>query len=145
MDAVIQRAQHIAGRVHFLAALETLKYLQRLGRVSLPAALAVSTLQIKPLIALLPGEGTVSNVGRPRTWNKALNCLLDLATEKIDSRPVHAAVSHANRPADAQTMAEQMRRRFDVRELYVNHLTPIMGAAAGPVVAIAFYTEEAIS
>ena len=62
--------------------------------------------------------------------------------ELIDDRPVHAAVSHGNRPADAESVAEQMRQRFDVRELYINHLTPIMGAAAGPVVAIAFYTED---
>lgn len=142
VQTVIGRAEEIAGRVHFFAVLETLKYLRRLGRVSLPAALAASTLQMKPIIALLPGAGVVSSVARPRTWRKALKKLMALVDEEIGDRPVHAAVSHGNRLAAAESVAEQMQARFDVRELYVNHLTPVMGVAAGPVVAVAFYTEE---
>jgi DegV family protein with EDD domain len=139
---VVQQAEGMIGRVHFFAVLETLKYLRRLGRVSLPAALAANALQIKPLIALRPGEGQVSSAGRPRTWRRALECMLELVAEEANGRPMHAAVSHGNRPESAEAVAEQLRQRFDLRELYINHLTPVMGAAAGPTVAVTFYMDE---
>jgi DegV family protein with EDD domain len=141
-QTVVREAEEMIGRVHFFAALETLKYLRRLGRVSLPLALAAGALQIKPLIALRPGEGEVSSAGRPRTWHKALDRMLALVAEEADGRPMHAAISHGNRPESAEEVAEKLRARFDVRELIINHLTPVMGAAAGPTVAITFYTDE---
>ncbi len=143
VEMVLRQAEAMIGRVHFYAVLETLKYLRRLGRVSLPVALAAGALQIKPLIALRPGEGQVSSAGRPRTWHKALACMLDLVAQEADGRPLHAAVSHGNRPDAAEAVAGQLQARFDVRELTINHLTPVMGAAAGPTVAVTFYCDEA--
>jgi DegV family protein with EDD domain len=141
VESVVQQAQAMIGRVHFFAVLDTLKYLRRLGRVSLPVALAASALQIKPLIALRPGHGQVSSAGRPRTWPRAQARMLDLVAREAAGRPMHAAVSHGNRPESAEEVAAKLRARCDVRELYINHLTPVMGAAAGPTVAITFYAD----
>ncbi len=138
---VISRAQEIADRVYLLAALETLKYLYRLGRVGASIAQIGSALQIKPVIAVMPGNGSVVRRVRPRTWQKALESMIDSMTKQVDGKPVHAWVSHANQEEAAEYVAEEIRRRFDLREFYFTHLTPVMGAVAGPAVAVAFYTE----
>lgn len=139
---VLDRAEEMVHRVSLVAALETLKYLYRLGRVSIPVTVAATTLQIKPIVSISPGTGAVCNIAKPRTWNRAMNCLLDLVAADADGLPLHATVSHGNREDAAKFVANELQRRFDVRELYVNHLTPVMGAAAGPTVAIAYHTES---
>lgn len=142
VEEVIARAEEIASRVHLVAALETLKYLHRLGRVGASVAQLGEVLRIKPVIAIRPGEGTVVSQVRPRTWHKALDSLVESMAETAGDGPSHAWVSHANHEEAAKSVANEIRRRFDPRELYFNHLTPVMGAVAGPAVAVAFYTGE---
>jgi fatty acid-binding protein DegV len=68
--------------------------------------------------------------------------MLEMIEEIVGQKPLHAAVSHGNRLAEAERVAEILRQRFDVRELFINHLTPVMGAHAGPLVGVAFFTGE---
>lgn len=141
---VIARAEEVSSRVYLYAALETLKYLYRLGRVGASVAQIGSALHIKPVIAIFPGNGTVVRQIRPRTWQQALDSLVESMAEKVGDQPVHAWVSHANRKEAAEYVATEIRRQFDLREFFLNHLTPVMGAVAGPAVAVAFYTDAKI-
>ena len=135
-------AREMVDRVHFLCVLETFKYLRRGGRVGIAPYYLGETLQIKPIIALQPGIGEVKPAARPRTWHKAVDQMLEMIGDIVGEQPLHAAVSHGNRRAEAERVAGILRQRFDVRELFINHLTPVMGAHAGPLVGVAFFTGE---
>ena len=142
VDEVIERAKEMVDKVHLLAVLETLSYLRRGGRIGAAAALMGTLLHMKPVVSLPPGQGTLSGVARPRTWSRALDHIYGLMDEKVGDRPLHVAVSHCNRLAEAEIIAGELSRRFDVQELHITYLTPVMGAHTGPVVAICFYTNS---
>jgi len=142
IDQVLAVTHSMINRVHFLCVLETMKYLHRGGRVGVAPYYLAETLQIKPIIYIAPGSGVVEPIARPRTWKHGIREMLNLMDERVQGKPVHVAVSHGNRLLEAERVMEQVQARFDVRESFINHLTPVMGAHAGPLVAVAFFTEE---
>jgi hypothetical protein len=59
--------------------------------------------------------------------------------------PVHVAVSHVRHEKSASKIAENIQDQFDVEELYINHLTPVSGAASGSILALSYYCNECSS
>lgn len=141
VEEVIARAEDIASRVHILATLETLEYLHRGGRIGKASAFLGTMLQIKPIVGVRPGQGTVEGIARPRTWSAAVERMLDIMAAEVEDRPVHVAVGHGAREDEALALAEELRRRFDVQELYTTWFTPVMAAHTGPILSVSFYAE----
>ena len=140
LDAVVARAEEIASKVHFFAALETLEYLYRGGRIGGVAALMGSALQIKPIVHIVDGQ--VELFAKPRTRRKAVRRMLQAMAEQVDGRPIHAAVMQADAAQEAEGLRQRVAEQFDCIELYVTEFTPVMGAHAGPgLLGVAFYTE----
>ncbi len=141
LDEVVSRANEVAPKVRLLFTLDTFEYLHRSGRVSGPAALAGSMLQIKPIVCL--ADGHVEVLARPRTRRKAIQAILAQMGELVGDRPVHVAVSHADVPEEAEELRRRVEEQFHCVELYVTEFTPVMGAHTGPgVLGVAFYAEE---
>jgi len=145
VEQVVARAQEMIPRVQVLAALETLEYLHRGGRIGTASAFLGSMLQMKPIVGIPPGHGTVVGIARPRTWRRAVARMVELMTEQVGDRPVYVAVSHGDHEEEAAAaVAEELQRRFDVRELYTTYFTPVMGAHTGPVLSVSFYADDSI-
>jgi len=142
VEQVINRAQEVIQRTHLLATLETLEYLRRGGRIGTASAFLGSMIQMKPILHIPPGSGSVIGIARPRTWDRAIERMVELMAERVDDRPVHVAIGHGHRKSTAITLAETLRQRFDVCELYITYFTAVMGVHAGPVLSVSFYTEE---
>ncbi|MGD8623621.1 MAG: DegV family protein [Anaerolineae bacterium] len=140
MEEVIARAEEVAAKVQFFAALETLEYLHRGGRIGSAAALMGSALQIRPILYL--DDGQVQSFARPRTRRQAIRRMLQLMAEGVAGRRVHVAVMHAGASEEAEKLRQQVAARFDCIELYLTEFTPVMGAHAGPgLLGIAFYVD----
>lgn len=142
VEQVVARAQAMIPRVHILGVVETLEYLRRGGRIGTAAAFLGSMLQMKPIVGIPPGHGSVIGVARPRTWKNAIEQMLELMGEEVGERPVHAAIGHGAREEEAHALAEALRQRFDVQELYITYFTPVMGVHTGPVLSVSFYADE---
>ena len=140
LDVVVACAEEMAAKVRFFAALETLEYLYRGGRIGGAAALLGSALQIKPILHLV--DGRAEPFAKPRTRRKAIRCMLQAMAEQVDGRPVHAAVLHADAAQEAEALKQRLAKQFNCVELYVTEFTPVMGAHTGPgLLGIAFYTD----
>ncbi len=63
-----------------------------------------------------------------------------MARDVVDSS-VHVAVSHVRHKESASEIAGKIQDQFDVKELYINHLTPVMVAASGPILALSYYCD----
>jgi DegV family protein with EDD domain len=74
MDAVVARVAEVASRVNLMAAIDTLEYLYRGGRIGSAAALVGTVLQIKPILYVAAGHTEV--LARPRTKAKATQFML---------------------------------------------------------------------
>lgn len=140
IDAVLARAEEMTGRVTLLAMLDTLSFLARSGRVPRVAAWAAGMLQVKPIVRF--GAGEIKLAARTRTRARALARMASLFEERVDGRPVHVAVHHANAERDAETLLKQMRTSCNVVEAYVTEFTQVMGVHTGPgLVGMAWWAE----
>lgn len=133
-------AEKARSQTGVMFVVETLEYLRRGGRIGGAQAMLGTILNVKPLLELR--EGRIEGVEKIRTKRKALDRMLDLVEEKIAGQsPVRLATVHANAEAEALSLLETARQRFDPIESFHNPLSPAIGTHAGPgTVAIAFMT-----
>lgn len=138
LETVVARAKEVASKVHLLATLETLEYLQWGGRIGGAAALLGSVLRIQPVLCVAGGRVEVFT--RARSRQQAVRLMLRQIAEEAGSRPVHVAILHSDAAEEAEQLRQQIVTRFKCVELYITELTPVMGTHAGPgVLGVAFY------
>jgi DegV family protein with EDD domain len=134
-------AADVMSRVKLYAALDTLQYLVRSGRVPQAAALFNSILNIKPVFTL--NHADPHTVALPRTMHSAMDRMLKLIEESsCPGKKLHVAVMHADAFEAAAGFRDRIASRFDCREIYITEFTPVMGVHAGPgLIGVTFYTE----
>jgi DegV family protein with EDD domain len=128
--------------VDFFATLKTLEHIRRGGRLGAGAISLGNQLKITPLLNLK--NGRVSLVGVTRSWDNALQRIVELAVERVQGkRGVHASVFHGDALSDAEWLRDQFCERVGCVEFYLTAFTPVMGAHTGPdVVGLAFYVDD---
>jgi DegV family protein with EDD domain len=139
---VVEVARSMMGKVNFLAMLDTLYYLARLGRIARAAAWAGNVLDMKPVLEHSPAIGETMPVARPRTRRRAIERMLQIMATRTGGSPVHVMVQHADELEEAKKLAAEIESRFNCVEMYITEFTPVMGVHTGPgLLAIGFYTD----
>ncbi len=141
LNDVIETARNVMSKVRLFAALDTLQYLVKSGRVPQAAALVNSILSIKPVFTL--NESEAHTVALPRSMKSAIGRILKLMEPvAATSQPLHVAVMHADAPARAKELKQRITAKFNCRDIFVTEFTPVMGVHTGPgLVGAAFYGE----
>jgi DegV family protein with EDD domain len=140
LETVVSRAETVVSKIDLLFTLETFEYLHRGGRVGGAVALVATLLEIRPVLCLT--DGHIEVLVKTRTKRKALQSILERMAAKVNGRPLHAAIFHADAPAEGEEFRQSIAERFHCVELYVTEFTPVMGAHTGPgVLGVAFYAE----
>lgn len=112
------------------AALETLKYVARSGRVSNLQAGVGDLLQIKPILELKHGAATV--VARARGRKKSMQEVIDRMYKVYGKRPLAIGALHSNALSDAEILLEMARRVLNIDEAVFSDIGPAIAALAGP-------------
>ncbi|MFH0913943.1 MAG: DegV family protein [Chloroflexota bacterium] len=140
LEEVAQAARVTIPKTHIIWAMETLEYLRRGGRVSLPQAVLASWLKVKPITAIR--DGKVAPLARARTKPRAVDKVLELIASEVSTTPLHAAVMHGDVPQEAEEFKQRVASRFQCAELLVSEITPVIGTHTGPgTLGLAFYNE----
>ena len=118
---------------------DDLHFLKRGGRISATTAGGGSMLQIKPVLHV-DNEGHLINIAKARGRQASLKALVD-KMEKTAIDPAHQTVfiSHGDCLEDAQAVADLVKERLGVPEVYLNPIGPVIGAHAGPGTVALFY------
>ena len=138
---ILQIVNALIPKTHIFWAMETLEYMRRGGRVSLPQAVLANWLNIKPIVGI--EEGKVAPLDRVRSKPKAVQKLLELMAEKVTGTgPLHVGVIHGDAPKEAEQLATKIRDRYKVAEMTFSEITPVVGTHIGPdTLGIALYSE----
>jgi DegV family protein with EDD domain len=117
-----------ASRTHCIAALDTLEYLRRSGRLSRFQSSLGSVLQIKPLLRMHRGEFDMERV---RTRNGASARVLELLTQLAPFETLTLVHTHA--PDKAQLLRQKASHLFpgDEEPMFAE-VTPVIGTHIGP-------------
>lgn len=115
-------------RVTLYAALDTLEFLHKGGRIGRASALVGSLLSIKPIIQIR--DGHVQPVERVRTWRRAMDRLGAL-TEALAPLE-HVGVMHVGNPTDAGRLAERLAPIAPGGDVLIGELGPVVATYGGP-------------
>lgn len=122
---------------------DDLFFLKRGGRVSAATALVGSALGIKPVLHV-DNEGHLINVSKARGRKNSILALVD-RMEKSAINPAKQTIfiSHGDCLADAEFLADELRKRFGISDITINFVGPVIGAHSGPgTLALFFLGEE---
>ena len=118
---------------------DDLHFLKRGGRISATTAVVGSMLQIKPVLHV-DNDGRLVNVGKVRGRHGSLKALVDrMEQTAIDPREQTVFISHGDCIKDAELVAQMVKDRFGVQNVYINYVGPVIGAHSGPGTLALFY------
>jgi DegV family protein with EDD domain len=128
LDEIVASVEALAARTHTFAALDTLEYLRRGGRVS-PVMFSVGTLlKMKPMLKMHAGKVVTD---RARTSKGAIDRLIDLALQLGPLESV--ALVHAATPERLELLRQAVQARLPgVLIRMVGEVAPVIGTHVGP-------------
>lgn len=109
---------------------ESLKYLQKSGRLSKAGALAASVLHIVPILTVIDGKADV--FAKIRTRKKAKATMLAELQKDIDADNVtDISVLHINNEVEAGKLISFIKDLIDI-DINLSSIGPVIGAHVGP-------------
>lgn len=138
-EAIEGKVREMRSQVQTYFSVATLEFLRRGGRIGRASALLGSVLQVKPVLCIR--DGLVTPLERVRTFERALNRVVELTREVDRGNGVCIIVGHADSEADAERIGRELEPIAET--LMIQSLGPVVGAHAGPgVVGVGCYPAE---
>jgi DegV family protein with EDD domain len=127
MSEILALLEDQIRRTHVFAALDTLEFLKRSGRMSAAVAGLGTLLQVKPLLKMHDGNPTVERV---RTRGSATKRLVQLLTELAPLE--QAALLHTHAPDRVEELRQLTAHLLPPGDILSLDITPVIGAHIGP-------------
>ncbi len=128
LGEIVEMLKDLGKRTHLFAALDTLEFLQRSGRMNWAVSKIGSLLRIKPLLTMHDGNPDVQKV---RTERRAIQQLIDMLEDLAPLEKI--ALVHTHAPERLKVLRERARELFpgEIEPIEVE-VTPVIGAHIGP-------------
>ena len=139
LEEVRDFAEETRRRICHWFTVDDLNHLKRGGRISAATALFGTMLSIKPVMHVDDG-GHLTPVGKARGRKASLLALVDeMEKTAIDPGEQTVFISHGDCLADAEFVAEEVRRRFGTKDIHINYVGPVIGSHSGPGTVALFF------
>lgn len=118
---------------------DDLNHLKRGGRVSSAAALFGTMLGIKPVLHV-DDAGHLIPVAKIRGRKQSLDALVSHMEETV-TEPENQVIfiSHGDCLQDAQYVADKIRAKWNVKDIVLNEIGPVIGTHSGPGTVALFF------
>ena len=111
---------------------DDLNFLKMGGRVSATTAFLGTMLSIKPVMHT-SDEGKLVPMTKARGRKASLQALIDKVAELgIEPSEQVMFICHADCEVEARAVAEELKARYGVKEVYINYIGPVIGSHTGP-------------
>jgi len=131
LQAALDAIKSAQKRLHVSAALDTMEYLKRSGRVPATIAMLGSLLSLKPLIELTNGQ--VKAIGAVRTTTQANERMLKFLLEGGELEKL--AILHTGAEPRAKEFLNELMQRASQsvpRDILMVNVTTVIGTHVGP-------------
>ncbi|MBK8824957.1 MAG: DegV family protein [Anaerolineales bacterium] len=144
VDKIVALVERIGTATESMYTLDDLKYLIHGGRISHMRGLLASMLKIRPLIGVEKVGGTYSQLGMARTFEKALQGLVDnmLKIHKPGTALRVQVLNSYNVPG-AEALRDLIAPVFKCTWMPIHYMSPPLAAHTGPsMVGVAFASAD---
>lgn len=142
---VAKWVEHHKNEANLIYTADSLKYVQRAGRVSMSKAVLGGLLMFKPVV-IMDAEGKNVAYAKVRGKKKSLRYIEEYCKERINLESEGKVfVGHADEYETARVVAEKLKEQPGEHKIDVEivRMGPCIGASAGPgTVSIAFWGKE---
>jgi DegV family protein with EDD domain len=126
-DEILAALDDQIKRSYVFAALDTLRFLRRSGRMNGVASSLGSILQLKPIMKMYDGKPDAERV---RTQKRAQQRVIELLNEKGPLERV--AILHTHALTQVEQLRQQAAHLLPAGEILEVDITPVIGAHIGP-------------
>ena len=127
MEEVLEVLNDQIKRTRVFAALDTLEYLKRSGRMNGTISAMGTLLQVKPILTMYDGKPDAERV---RTRERARQRLLEMLKHAGELERV--AIVHTHSPERVAELRERAAHLLPAGEILSADITPVIGAHIGP-------------
>ena len=137
-QAALERVHREAARLGLLAAIPTLTYLAKGGRIGQLSGLLGNVLKIVPIVTL--ADGAIKEEARVRTFTRAVDQLVDMIIERNPTKgQARCAIMHSVAPELAEKVGARVREALQPASMFTICAGPTVGTHAGPGAVGVFY------
>jgi DegV family protein with EDD domain len=146
-ERIISMMKRIGDASESMYTLGELKYLIHGGRIGHMKGLLASLLHICPLIGVEKVGGTYSQLGMARSFEGALNGLVNQMTKHhAPGTALRVQILHANNPRAVVSLREKIEPLFQCNWMPVDFMSPVLAAHTGwSMAGVAFAPLETFS
>ena len=129
MQEILSMLEEQISRTYVFAALDTLEFLRRSGRMNFAISFLGTLLQIKPFMKMYDGNPTAERI---RTRNAAVKRLVELLKEIGPLEKV--ALLHSRAEDRARSLLQEVKNLLPDKNtnIMIEEITPVIGAHVGP-------------
>jgi len=132
LQAMLAAAGQVRDKMAYYISLDTMEYLSKGGRIGDAVTFLGSVLKIKPLICVKPDTGTVGASSPARSRKAAIEGLYKQFFKHINPElPMHITVLHNAALAEAQALAERVKKEYNPQEIFISIVSPVLGVHTG--------------
>ena len=146
IDEVLELTHRLISRVTLLQGSETLFYRDKGGRIfqAKSWAEAQHTNTFHTLVEVdASTDGKTEPVTRARTRKQIMKTMVDIAKQKSEGNPIHAAIVHANVPQDAEQLKTLLLSQCQCDELYISEIPGVVAVHNGEgLLDLGFYITD---
>ena len=138
INEIVGSLEVLRDKIVVAAGLDTLKYLEKGGRLSKGQAVVGSLLNIKPIITIK--DGKIAVIDKIRGKNKTIKWFDDWIEEnKFDLTNKTVLLYHAQNFDQLKLLRETIEDKYKIKNIIEAEVGPVIGTHAGPgLLAVAF-------
>jgi len=138
IDVIVAELEKAKENIVAVAGLDTLKYLEKGGRLSKSQAVVGSILNIKPIIEIK--DGKLSVIEKIRGKNKTIKWFDEwIEKNNYDLSDKTVLLFHGRNEEQLKILREKIEEKYKVKNIIEQEIGPVIGTHAGPgVLAIGF-------
>lgn len=127
---IVETLEELKKRIVIYACVETLKNLQRGGRISATKAVIGGILNMKPILQVK--DGVISSFDKARGSKNALSRLVEIAEESNIDTNFPVSFGHVGALESANRLFELCNEKCGITESFVQEIGPVVATHAGP-------------
>lgn len=134
---IYKKIEEIKTKISIYAGVDTLKYLEKGGRLSKGAAVVGTILNIKPIIKVKSGK--IESIDKVRGKAKVFKWLDDFIANNVKPQNKTVAVYYSVNEETANELKNLLIEKYNAKEVIIGEIGPVIGTHVGPnALAIAF-------